>query len=237
MPTDTLRPHSGAISALRLALGAAIVVVAFLSTRAVVDAHSSSASYPYEYPADTTVPFFYHSSVPSGAKPRITEGSQQWTNVRTRHAFRPDVAQLDDTGRDCNTEAINARTGIVYWEGIDGSSPSGGSTVGTVSRCRSGSGSLLAFRMTFDSAEPWYMGTSTTVPAGQPDLASVAAHEMGHATGFKGHFDDAGSVPECARLAPTYMTHVMCKSIRQGVAQHRVLREHDTHTYKGAYDN
>lgn len=158
---------SGRGSAFKVALGLAVVVASFLATRAAVDAHSQSTYYTYrKYPADHTTPFFYHSSVPSSAKPRITDGANVWNGVpNTRHAFRADVAPVDDNSTDgniCHTPAIEAGVGSVYWQVTDGA---GGSNLASTQLCGSSSRGIKAFRMTIDSGESFYTEREPSRPA------------------------------------------------------------------------
>lgn len=48
---------------------------------------------------------------------------------------------------------------------------------------------LNGFYMAFDRQERWYAGRGDP-PSNTSDAQSVAVHELGHATGFRGHYDD-----------------------------------------------
>jgi hypothetical protein len=73
------------------------------------------------------------------------------------------------------------------------------------------------------------------VPAGRPDLASVATHEFGHASGWAHHYDDAGVDPGGLICGNNSGQATMCATHYKGTARQRSLQTHDVHTFKAAY--
>jgi hypothetical protein len=88
-----------------------------------------------------------------------------------------------------------------------------------------------------DPDNSWYSGTQKSeIGVGQLDFKGIATHEVGHITGFFGHF--GGSY--CDGSPSTSQT--MCTGAGFGVVgpgtyEARTLEEHDKHTFDAAYVN
>jgi hypothetical protein len=140
-----------------------------------------------------------------------------------------DVADFDPSV--CNTSGTNGihRTS----QGSDGA----GGVLGRTFMCWSGSGaqSFISMQVRFDSAENYFTGSGTPA-SNQPDLRSVATHELGHGTGFgvgapNSHFN--GNDSTICAFNSTEQT--MCPTHLLGSTWQRSLGEHDQHTFAAAY--
>lgn len=89
------------------------------------------------------------------------------------------------------------------------------------------SGLVSRFNLAINNQKSWWGGQGAPGPT-QLDVQAVVTHEVGHATGWYGHFDGAGA--ECGADP-----HTMCPSINPGTTAKRTVETHDIHTFLAAY--
>jgi hypothetical protein len=206
----------------------------------VAGAHTASTWYPSKWTTrvvsgvhtDRNVNWRFVTNVPTGDGTRnaVRFGAGQWTAQRQSLRF---VQSSGPSYRTLQWGTCSAKYQIdkVGWERIDGA----GDILAQTSKClfSSDHGVLFNFKMRYDSAEPWYKGTSATIPSNRYDLRSVATHEFGHAGGFTPHWDSAGPTPLCPGAGSAQ--HTMCATLQLGSVAWRSLAEHDRHTFASAY--
>jgi hypothetical protein len=136
-------------------------------------------------------------------------------------------------------------TSLVFWTDLNLVRSSGNEAVAEATNCvryESQPGTAVLryktekFLMGFDSGRKWYRGTKRP-PAGQYDLAGVAAHEFGHATGWIYHFDQAPKeVPlDGAKCGAVVDRETMCTYPTLTRRWDRTLGTHDKETFSNAY--
>lgn len=201
----------------------AVVCALVLVASYPAQAHTPGSYYKRLWIRDKSVDYSFTPSVSSQAwRDRTTNGAGQWNALSQPMTFakKADMANFDPyvCPPTYQKNAIHARS-------IDGA---GGTLAQTMSCTYSGTGEMYSFELVYDTKENWYSGTGA--PGGsQPDLYSIAVHELGHATGFAGHFsgsDICGTNDSQQTMCPT---HYM------GTTRQRTLATHDQHTFTGAY--
>lgn len=240
---------------IRRALIACLVAVS-ASAGWNASAHRPADVYTSKYPrAFDDVNFYFHKSVPPGQRRgRIVDGARRWNRFHRRLFFRahrkPVFEEAIGRQGNCNRREVRSAppgqepASRVYWTRIDGASmPTGaGKTLALNYTCQeakkqNGFRRAIFFQMYFDEAEPWYYRSRTgNAPSGRPDLLSVAAHEMGHATGWRFHYDDrqvdGPTSPVCREDGGK---QTMCSTNTAGTERQRSLGAHDKHTFRSAY--
>lgn len=188
-------------------------------------AHSASLFYPYTWSTSQrgAVTIYNNSTVTGSFLSRVLDGAKAWDKIGTSHDFHY-KGQASLSKKVC--DAASRGKNLVYKTTIDGK----GGTAGITETCFSG-GRLVRFVMRFDSAENWWSST-TTPTVGRIDLWSVAAHEFGHATGWRKHLDGVTGVVSCGNK-PSQET--MCATNYAGTTQQRSLGAHDVHTFDAVY--
>lgn len=88
---------------------------------------------------------------------------------------------------------------------------------------------INAVTLVFDNDQGWYVGTGDA-PNWQIDLWSVAAHEVGHASGFTGHWDQAAGICQ-----PGPQHHTMCPSTYIGTEWDRTTEIHEETAFFARY--
>jgi hypothetical protein len=164
----------------------------------------------------------------------------RWNNVQPAAFKFNDLATDNPQGFSiptCSTAPYAQDENVVYLRNI----ADYGITIG----CSNNQGNLKFITVSFDSSLNW--NTSTSNPnQNEVDAEHVAAHELGHFSGFNGggtgHFSNNA---ECDRgPSPNYDTwQTMCSSIdliigtddEFGQKFRRTLETHDKHTFDGAY--
>ncbi len=202
----------------------AVVVGVLMLTSTLADAHTAGTYYKKKWVRDKSVTYSFTSSVPTGAwRDRTNNGAAQWNALGRSMTFTPSGTTVGNFNPyQCPS---SYQTNAIHRRSIDGA---GGSLAQTISCVYSGTAEMYSFQTVFDSSENW--NTGTALPArNQPDLWSIASHELGHATGFGGHF--SGS---------TYCSNndaqqTLCQVHWMGTSRQRTLGEHDKHTFSGAY--
>jgi hypothetical protein len=202
--------------------------------------------FPRTYsPNSFNVHVYFDRDVPGGpTRSRILNGAREWTDQGRQLVFVGHRRSVSSSGETCQQFGGHAQSGVVHWRRIDGAE---GKLLAFNRNCRwiSGpkAGYLAGFKQVYDSAEPWYM-SSGEAPGEETDLWSVAAHEFGHAAGWRSsHY--ARNDPACERFlqdpdtGQTYENlarETMCASIPPGTSYQRSLGEHDLHTFTRVYD-
>jgi Matrixin len=92
------------------------------------------------------------------------------------------------------------------------------------------------FWVVLEEDHNWYSGTEKSeIGDNQTDLKAVAIHEIGHITGWYGHFEITSN--ECD--TPFSITHTMCPGPAfldgPSTIEGRSLELHDKHTFDDAY--
>lgn len=95
-------------------------------------------------------------------------------------------------------------------------------------------GWIMRFSLVMNQDKPWHFSSSYP-PATSWDLQSLVTHEVGHATGFLGHFA-VPSADTCNQNDATYYA-TMCDydPLTKGTTKMRTLQDHDIHTLTNAY--
>lgn len=206
-----------------VALGA---LVAWMGLVPPADAHPAGNFFVNaKWVRDTSVNYsFTPSAAPSADwRTRTVEAANAWNALAQPMTFTPapDLADFDPFVCP-STYQQNG----VHRRRIDG----GGGTLAQAITCwYGGTKELSTFQLIYDDSENWYLGTGTP-GSNQPDLLSVAVHELGHATGFSKHFGAGTSI--CALNSKQ---QTMCPTHLLGSTWQRTLEKHDKHTFSAAY--
>lgn len=201
------------------------LVSGLVGASAAATAHPATDFYNEKWPSNNdNVEWRFDQEFPTGNKrDRVKDGAQEWNNVGQPMKFEKlagDFASFP--ANSCPTEE---QKDAVHWGGIDGS----GGTLAQTFICTSG-GNLFNFQIRLDQAENWHGGTTSPGP-NEIDVWSVAAHEFGHGTGWRGHFSSTSSL--CNANATDH--HTMCPAYVLGTQYDRSLNTHDKHTFDNAY--
>jgi hypothetical protein len=190
-------------------------------------AHTATSFYvPKWSAADRGAVAFYNDyTVTSSFLARVIDGAKAWDKIGTTLDY--DYVTKANLSRNVCDPASFGKS-LVYKAPIDGV----GKTVGITETCFTGT-KLLRFTMRFDSAESWYTSATLPIPSGKTDLLSVAAHEFGHATGWKSHLD--GALHGEAWCANSQYQQTMCSKSYAGSPHQRTLGVHDVHTFDAVY--
>jgi len=241
--------------------GAAAAVAA----PAPAPAHNPQNIYGPEgsrWPAGTVRLFFeFDRTVPKGRwRTRIAQGATEWNRYNRRVFFEPgdpDVSRQADPTFNCPTR--RPAPSIVFRAGFP--SRYGTRVIGLNYLCRSDTGVPLYFRQYYNADFQFWTDPNSNgkIPRGATDLRSLAAHEMGHATGWGPHLDDDGPDAGSAKDYRSYcrswnqqtvaddqydpqptdtpMTakQTMCYAIANSQVGQRKLGAHDRGTFRAAY--
>ena len=207
--------------ALLIVAGAAMAGLA----AGTADAHPAADYYKYTWPT-TSVSYGYTPSVPTGEfRTAVDAGAAQWSAVPNATL---DYVHGSDFGSNFDYSKCSSGGNGIHYANIDGTN----GVLGRTFTCMNGSNQITSFQTVFDTSENWYTGTGS--PGGsQADLTSVAAHELGHATGFgqgapNSHF--SGTICDANSAQQT-----MCPAHLLGSTWQRTLADHDQHTFAAAY--
>lgn len=157
----------------------------------------------------------------STRRTRIEDAASRWNAVSTNRYWNYRFqGHRSDLNLSCLENSFN-KNGH-HWRKLPGS------RIGQAQRCYSG-GRLHNFQIIYDTSTTWYFGTG--VPSRNAfDFYSTAVHELGHGTGFRGHFTGPSTCPG------TSSDNTMCQSsARRGTTHRRSLGTHDRHTFQHAY--
>lgn len=215
-----------AVSAL---LGLALGLVSLTGPSAVAN-HGAGSFYSnhWWHTGERTVVWHFDSDYPTGSRrDRVKDGAQRWNGQDQSMSFS--FNSNDTSGLTYSGCASQLNKSTVFWLSI--ADPPGEAILGSVSVCViSGEPTRMAqFKMRFDSGNSWYSGTATDPPTNtEIDLWSVATHEMGHATGWTGHFG--------AAVCPGNTTNqTMCASLPADSTYARSLESHDSSVFADRY--
>lgn len=187
----------------------------------VASSHAAGQFYPAKW---SITGIHYHFSLGFPTDPalrdRIHDGAKEWNALPPSLNF---IREPNDVAADAFTNCPSDANTIRF-PFIDGQ----GGTYAETIHCIAGS--VTRFKTRFDSGENWYKGTGDP-PANETDVWSIAAHELGHATGWAGHFAESDSIcPDGGQR------HTMCPGfIYMGKKFLRSLEDHDRHTFDNAY--
>jgi hypothetical protein len=210
--------------------------------------------YKWWYPTGLDdVPVYFDSGFPTGRyRDRVADGARQWNDVGRRmyylvhrtpsidsSADQPDLQHYQTT---CPTpQRDGRRVGMMHWAAIDGQ----GGILGITGWCWKkgdvGGKEIHSFRIHLDRAESWYSGSgdssvrdrTTGRIENRMDLWSVVTHELGHATGWLGHWKESGSY--CSLSGPAADFRTMCPVYAPGLERQRTLSGADKHVFRSAY--
>lgn len=164
---------------------------------------------------------------------RIKDAQGQWNNVSTEDYFNfvfKGSASLN--ANPCNNPYNKNGHGWAY---IDGASNEV-DVLATTYLCVYDTGSALimhSFMIRYDSGNTWYSGTDSPSES-ELDFQDTATHELGHATGWTGHFGEGTG--ECPAPNTNTSRHTMCtESGPEGSTWGRTLETHDKHTFQDWY--
>lgn len=229
------------------------IALASLALGGAADASAHTLNfYPWYYPSGTdNIPLYFDDDFPTGrARDRVADGAQQWNDLGRRFYFRvsktPSVSSSADTAPNglearCPTpQRDGRRVGLAHWGAIDGR----GDTIAQVGLCwrnRTGGRHMESFRMYFDRTEQWYAGRGdsrvrnrrTGAVENRHDVWSVATHELGHATGWLGHWRASGSF--CSYSEHPGRMRTMCPFVAPGFERARTLAAADKHVFNSRY--
>lgn len=202
-------------------------------------AHTTTTYYPAYWQVDLRPDLRFTTSWPTGAhRDRVNDAVAQWNGRGQPMAF--------DRGTDRSNVNINvcptANEIPMTWTDIPDSEGAlayfmGCSYTSNPSRLASGN-------VVFDSSRKWYTGTGDAGDGflnlfsslgGEYDLWSVLTHELGHATGFagpfeEGHFDSNESICD-----DNDAQHTMCPGLKAGTERKRSTEPHEEHTFDARY--
>ena len=192
------------------ALVAGLILILPLAVSSAASAHPAADYYTGaggKWSSNRTITFYVRNGFPSPAtwNPTINRGADQWNAKDTGPEPRFTNAGATSTTGNADTPCSATYNGI-YWRDLD---YLGTGVLGYTPHCENSSGVVTRFSMSLDADAPWYVGTGAT-PNGRIDAWSVVTHEMGHATGWAGHFaesNDAGpTAPAATPCAPASTT-------------------------------
>lgn len=206
-----------------------LVVAAIVMWASAARAHSPSVFFHGTWAPTirAAVPIYAETNLRGTTLTRALQGAKTWDALGESLDFS--FKGTRNLSRDPCDRAVRGQN-LIGLRPLDGR----GGDLAMTTVCRSGA-SIVRFVMVFDSAEDWYVGTSTTVPRGRPDLLSVAVHEFGHAAGWAKHYDDPGvglGVGICGNFSGQ---HTMCATHYASTARQRSLGPHDVETFRQRY--
>lgn len=166
---------------------------------------------------------------PDGVKrDRMKEAFGKWNGLGQKMKFSQ-LSEWDFSDIECDDGSPNG----VFYTDI--------SPIATTAFCTHqeiGYKVMHGFDIIFDSSRNWYgFDDQLGIGPNELDFESAAAHEVGHATGFSGqydngHFDPDGDLCGADLFTPT---HTLCPSLELQSTERRSLELHDRHTFQNAY--
>jgi hypothetical protein len=138
---------------------------------------------------------------------------------------------------DANYGTCYSNVDLIYFFEGDG-----GNNLGITSTCNVGGDIAYAAVKVFKDPWTWFKGPNeNNIGAGDHDLQSLIAHEIGHANGTfypNAHYG-VGGVPNagCPTGGGSYVPgdHVMCLGFDEADTHGRVLKSHDEDTFAAWY--
>lgn len=199
-------------------------------------AHNATDFYPTysRWPKWSHPAWFIRDNFPTGdARIAVQNSFLTWNAAYSgvygepQFDFDGPTTAVGDWSNACTT-SFNG----VYWR--QGTSYSG-TWFGKTNTCVT-PGYVTRFTLVVNQDQPWYV-SSGNPPSTQWDLQSVVTHEVGHATGWVGHFGPIPSADVCNQSDPSaYMTMCGYDPTAKGTNKMRTLGQHDQHTLYNAYN-
>ncbi|GEM_PF-5833056 len=158
---------------------------------------------------------------------RVEDGATQWNNIGGSSGIEPDLLYNGSTTNAGDPNApCSATYSGVYWRNLDFISTA---TLGYTPHCENSSGVVTRFSMSIDNRSTWYVGNGTP-GSSQDDLWSTTSHEMGHATGWMGHYNAGDSL-----CADNQYQATMCPIYFTGTVRWRTLDSTTVGLFQAAY--
>lgn len=213
---------------------------------------SSNSTYCYRWPTTlrNQVKIIWASrawedgkEMGASGRQRVKDAADAWSDLGEPMRFTfPGTTNYNLTVNCADVATGQVAVFYRWYDDSDTNPNSEQASVGRVTRCRNQAGIRSAV-LEFNSKYNLYTGTGTA-PAGTISLWGVAAHELGHVTGFAGHWDTGPTgtleAPDSnADRGPCVddplARHTMC-ALFVGKGGHlRSLELHDEHTFGNAY--
>lgn len=220
-----------------LLLTAATAAVAGLAVQPA-QAHTTGAYYPLWWQVDQRPDLRLTTSWPAGAhRDRVNDAVAQWNGRGQPMSF--------DRGYDRSNVNINvcptSNELPMTWTDI----PDGQGAIAYFQGCSyAGTTRLSGGNIVFDSSRKWYTGTGDagdgflnlfSSVGGEYDLWSTLTHELGHATGFNGPFEEGHLNPDEDICDDNGGQHTMCPGLKPGTERKRSTELHEEHTFDARY--
>lgn len=156
-----------------------------------------------------------------GYDDRLVSGMNDWNALGQTLQFRLRTTRYADFSHTSCPDTY-AKNGA-HFRTLDGS----GGTLAETFICNVGGTEMYSAQVVFDPTEIWNTGTGD-IPSTHIDFWSVATHELGHATGWLGHFESSlcGAGPSQETMCPLYDV---------GSETMRTPHTHDVHTFGARY--
>ncbi len=194
--------------------------------------HTSAGRWPVSY-SQFSVFGSTQSGWPSTLYARMPDAINSWNTWRAAPGqpsflWRGTTGDTGDFDNPCNS-TYNG----IYWRNLNGYGQ-GSATLGLTRNCSTGLGlDARTHRggVALNSTLTWHDGTGTG-PTNSYDAWGVLTHELGHLTGWSGHFANAETCDN------TSSTNTMCTFLDIQPNQYlwwRSLDAHDIHTWRAAY--
>ena len=168
------------------------------------------------------------------AYPAIQSGPSQWNAVGTPLQFW--YAGADNSNYSYPCAKYNL---WFYQEDLSVYGPLGPGTLGKADYCTDVVGvttrilgSSVRFNDHLQNAAWYILLAGGPAESWRYDLASVSTHEVGHVTGWYGHFSSGGSDCPWSNLS---LVQTMCQGWPGGTTLQRTLGTHDISNFDGKY--
>lgn len=205
------------------------------------NAHSAADYYPSYWQRDTSVNWRFEAGFPTDAyRSRVKDGIAQWNNLNQTMSF-VQQAEANYSFSPLASCPSNYQQNAMWWQLIDGK----GGIYASTNRCfyNDGSNELYSANVVFDKEENWYTGTGDAddgfffciILDCEIDVWSIASHELGHAAGFAGPYDNGHFDSNAPICEDNEDQHTMCPFYVRGSERVRTLEEHDWHTFSNRY--
>jgi hypothetical protein len=181
---------------------------------------------------------FFDKSAAGALRDRFMAAQNLWDNITSRFQFVMYRDEIDDGApRRCSADQprrYGEQASLISYQYIDGR----GRRVADTGTCtRNSDDRLEYFHTIVDTSDNIYFGRGNARDD-EADMASIAAHELGHAAGWVYHYDDR----ETRDAANEHMCRdhdgqpTMCAHLYEGTERWRNLDDHDVHTHADAYN-